>query len=78
MNLVLQQEGQEGGWLDLFALKAVFTNSVTDICLTKLDVMDEFKSIEVCIDYEDDKPVYITFEGWKSSTEGITKFKIYQ
>lgn len=37
------------GWLDLFALKkAVFTNSVTDICLTKLDVMDEFSSIDVC------------------------------
>ena len=64
------------GWLDLFALKkAVFTNSVTDICLTKLDVMDEFNSIEVCIDYQGDQPVYKTFEGWKSSTEGITKFK---
>ena len=64
------------GWLDLFALKkAVFTNSVTDICLTKLDVMDEFKSIEVCIDYQNDQPVYKTFEGWKSSTEGITEFK---
>ena len=64
------------GWLDLFALKkAVFTNSVTDICLTKLDVMDEFNSIEVCIDYQGDQPVYKTFEGWKSSTEGITEFK---
>ena len=64
------------GWLDLLALKkAVFTNSVTDICLTKLDVMDEFNSIEVCIDYQGDQPVYKTFKGWKSSTEGITKFK---
>ena len=64
------------GWLDLLALKkAVFTNSVTDICLTKLDVMDDFELIEVCIDYEDDKPVYKTFEGWKSSTEGVTKFE---
>ena len=64
------------GWLDLLALKkAVFTNSVTDICLTKLDVMDEFNSIEVCVDYQDDQPVYKTFEGWKSSTEGITEFK---
>ena len=64
------------GWLDLLALKkAVFTNSVTDICLTKLDVMDEFNSIEVCIDYQGDQPVYKTFEGWKSSTEGITEFK---
>jgi len=64
------------GWLDLFALKkAVFTNSVTDICLTKLDVMGEFKSIEVCTDYQNDQPVYKTFEGWKSSTEGITEFE---
>jgi adenylosuccinate synthase len=64
------------GWLDLLALKkAVFTNSVTDICLTKLDVMDEFNSIEVCIDYQGGQPVYKTFEGWESSTEGITEFK---
>ena len=64
------------GWLDLLALKkAVFTNSVTDICLTKLDVMDEFNSIEICVDYQGNQPVYKTFEGWKSSTEGITEFK---
>ena len=47
------------GWLDLVALKkAIFTNSVTDLCLTKLDVMDEFKSIEVCVDYKDNAPVF--------------------
>ena len=64
------------GWLDLLALKkAVFTNSVTDICLTKLDVMDEFNSIEACINYKDGEPIYKTFEGWKSSTEGITEFE---
>ena len=63
------------GWLDLVALKkAVFTNSATDICLTKLDVMDEFTSISVCIDYEDNNPIYKTFEGWQSSTEGATEF----
>jgi adenylosuccinate synthase len=64
------------GWLDLLALKkAVFTNSVTDICLTKLDVMDEFASIDVCIDYDDDNPVYKTFDGWQSSTLGTTVFE---
>ncbi len=63
------------GWLDLVALKkAIFTNSVTDLCLTKLDVMDEFKSIEVCVDYEDNAPVYKTFDGWESSSEGVTEF----
>ena len=63
------------GWLDLVALKkAIFTNSVTDLCLTKLDVMDEFKSIEVCVDYKDNTPVFKTFDGWESSSEGVTDF----
>ena len=64
------------GWLDLFALKkAVFTNSVTDICLTKLDVMDEFSEIKVCVEYQNEEPVYKTFRGWDSSTVGISKFE---
>ena len=64
------------GWLDLFALKkAVFTNSVTDICLTKLDVMDEFSEIKVCVEYENEKPVYKIFRGWDSSTVGISEFE---
>ena len=63
------------GWLDLVALKkAVFTNSVTDLCITKLDVMDELKEINVCIDYSDSQPIYKTFDGWLSSTEGITNY----
>ena len=63
------------GWLDLVALKkAIFTNSVTDLCITKLDVLDEMKKINVCIDYENDMPVYKEFEGWLSSTEGITEY----
>jgi adenylosuccinate synthase len=64
------------GWLDLFALKkAVFTNSVTDICLTKLDVMDEFSEIKVCVEYENEEPIYKTFRGWDSSTVGISAFE---
>jgi adenylosuccinate synthase len=63
------------GWLDLVALKkAIFTNSVTDLCITKLDVMDELKEIHVCNAYKDDEPVYKVFEGWLTSTEGITKY----
>ena len=62
------------GWLDLVALKkSIFINSVTDLCLTKLDVLDEMKNIKVCIDYKNDEPVYKNFEGWLSSTEGITE-----
>ena len=63
------------GWLDLVALKkAIFTNSVTDLCITKLDVLDEMQEILVCIEYEKNKPVYKKFKGWLSSTEGITKY----
>jgi adenylosuccinate synthase len=64
------------GWLDLVALKkAVFTNSVTDLCITKLDVLDEMEKINICVEYDEDKPVYKEFEGWMSSTEGVTEYK---
>jgi len=63
------------GWLDLVALKkAIFTNSVTDLCITKLDVLDETKVIKVCIEYNDNKPVFKEFNGWLCSTEGITQY----
>ena len=63
------------GWLDLVALKkAIFTNSVTDLCITKLDVMDELKEIYVCNAHKENAPVYKIFKGWLSSTEGITKY----
>ncbi len=63
------------GWLDLVALKkAIFTNSVTDLCITKLDVLDEMETINVCIESKNDKPVYKKFPGWLSSTEGTTVY----
>ena len=63
------------GWLDLVLLKkAIFINSVTDLCITKLDVLDEMQEIKVCIRYDNGVPVYKTFEGWLSQTEGITVF----
>ena len=63
------------GWLDLVALKkAIFTNSVTDLCITKLDVLDETKLIRVCVEYNDNKPVFKEFNGWLCSTEGITQY----
>jgi adenylosuccinate synthase len=36
--------------------------------------MDELKEIHVCNAYKDNEPVYKTFEGWLTSTEGITKY----
>ena len=63
------------GWLDLVLLKkAIFINSVTDLCITKLDVLDEMQEIKVCIDYDNGVPVYKNFEGWLTKTEGINVF----
>lgn len=41
------------GWLDMVTLKRSFDlNSVSGICLTKLDVLDSLESIKICIAYE--------------------------
>lgn len=41
------------GWLDMVTLKRSFDlNSVSGICLTKLDVLDSLQSIKICIAYE--------------------------
>ena len=80
------------GWLDTVMLRhATRVNSLTEIALTKLDVLDTFEEVKVCTGYcingtvmrnYPDRPdmlahavpVYETLPGWKSSTEGITKF----
>ena len=64
------------GWLDLKALETiVFINSVTNLCITKLDVLDSFTEIQVCIDYdEDQQPVYKTFTGWEQDTSNAKSF----
>jgi adenylosuccinate synthase len=44
----------------------VFINSVTNLCITKLDVLDGFEEIQVCIDYDQNQqPIYKTFCGWQ-------------
>ena len=65
------------GWLDLKALETiVFINSVTNLCITKLDVLDSFPLIQVCIDYdEEENPIYKNFPGWEQDTSGIRDFK---
>ena len=43
------------GWLDLVILNRSFKlNSVSGICFTKLDVLDELDSIKICVAYEID------------------------
>lgn len=73
------------GWFDAVATDyAVYMNGVTDICLTKIDVLDSFKTIKVCTGYmiegeyysnlpetrlqEKAKPIYKEFEGWMEDT----------
>ena len=64
------------GWLDLVALKrSIIINGFTGICLTKLDVLDTFKKIQVCIDYKNNKPVYKEYKGWEESIANITRFE---
>ena len=74
------------GWLDAVALKRmVRTSGITGLCLTKLDVLDTFSEVKICVEYEgvsdfpigaEDwerlRPVYETHEGWSGSTQGIT------
>ena len=80
------------GWFDTVALRrAVVLNSMTGICLTKLDVLDGLDQIKIAIDYQlpQDEiagaydaefykaitPVYETLPGWQESTVGITNFE---
>jgi len=47
--------GRRCGWLDMVALsRACWVNSVTGLCLTKLDVLDGLDTIRLCIAYERD------------------------
>src|SRR6185436_8948732 len=70
------------GWIDLVALRfACMVNGVTKIVMTKADVLDEFKELEVCTGYKLNgkesiempfrldrmqvEAVYKKFPGWK-------------
>ncbi len=76
------------GWIDLPALKyAVMINGVTDLIMTKADVLSVFNEIKVCthyryrgeeidhlpysIDPEEIEPVFITMPGWRDDLTGI-------
>jgi adenylosuccinate synthase len=41
------------GWLDSIALKrAVIINSLSALCMTKLDVLDHLETVKICVAYE--------------------------
>ncbi|MGA2296738.1 MAG: adenylosuccinate synthetase, partial [FCB group bacterium] len=50
------------GWMDLVALKySVMVNGISEIALTKLDVLDQFKEISFCTGYEIDNKIIKNF-----------------
>ena len=80
------------GWLDLVAADyACYMNGVSDLALTKLDVLDSFEKIRVCTGYMIDgeyynhlpdtlyqeraKPIYEDFEGWMCDTSKCRRWE---
>lgn len=50
------------GWLDMVSLKySLMVNGITEIALTKLDVLDEFDEIKICTAYKKDGKVLKIF-----------------
>jgi adenylosuccinate synthase len=79
------------GWIDLVALQfACMINGVTKIVMTKADVLDAFKELQVCTDYKlngkesreipfqmdrlKPEPVYKSFEGWNTDTSAAKTY----
>jgi adenylosuccinate synthase len=80
------------GWLDLPALKySIMINGITQLFMTKADVMSGFETIKVCTSYlvEGKKcieipffndsaiePVYTNLQGWKEDISEIREFNL--
>jgi adenylosuccinate synthase len=79
------------GWIDLVALQfACMINGVTKIVMTKADVLDAFKELEVCTHYKLNgkesreipfrldrmkvEPIYKSFPGWNVTTSQAKSF----
>ena len=65
------------GWFDACALKRVVNiNSISGLCITKLDVLDGLEKVALCVDYEDAgsgdlRPVYEEMPGWQETTARV-------
>ncbi|MCS7171811.1 MAG: adenylosuccinate synthase [Armatimonadetes bacterium] len=79
------------GWFDGVAARfAARLNGCTELGLMKLDVLDAFDRVRICVAYELDgklletvpptpvlervRPVYEELAGWRTSTSGIARF----
>jgi len=50
------------GWLDMVSLKySLMVNGISEIALTKLDVLDQFDEINICVGYKKDGKVLKSF-----------------
>ena len=80
------------GWIDLVALNfACMINGVTKIVMTKADVLDAFKELQVCTDYsingkmsreipfrmdrQKPEPQYKDFDGWNTDTSAAKSYE---
>ncbi|WP_456456400.1 adenylosuccinate synthase [Thermovibrio sp.] len=60
------------GWLDLFALKfSVMVNDLDGLVITKLDVLDAFDQIKVCVGYELDGELLESFPSTAKELERV-------
>lgn len=79
------------GWMDLVALHyTCMLSGVTQLVMTKADVLDHFKEIKICTDYEvngtltnempyqlnelEIKPLYRSFTGWENRSADCHQF----
>jgi adenylosuccinate synthase len=80
------------GWIDLPQLRyTIMVNGVTQLVMTKIDVLNAFAEIKAAVAYRIDgaesqalpydicdqelDPVYETKKGWETTLEGITDFE---
>jgi adenylosuccinate synthase len=97
----LRQEGGEFGattgrprrcgWIDIPQLKyTIMLNGVTQLCITKIDILNNFEEISAATHYSVDgeitdlppydlcadgiEPVYTNYPGWQQSLEGIENY----
>ena len=63
------------GWIDCVMLRhAARVNSLTELALTKLDVLDTFDEVKVCTSYAaDGSPQYAVLPGWKTDLSAVTE-----
>lgn len=79
------------GWIDLPALKySIMINGITQLFMTKADVLSGFKTIKVCTSYRVDgvechelpfssdsaiEPVYTELKGWEEDIKDLKEYK---